>query len=107
MGKYAGALRKLYWDVFRTSYFNVLSTLVEDVLRTSVGNVPWQYMEDYMWTSIGRLLGKSSGRPRDVILRSWHGHVVYCVLALSSKLINVNAFDFNPYFPLKFTSNRI
>ena len=32
--------------------------------------VPWRYIEDHMGTSIGRILGASSGRPRDVILPS-------------------------------------
>ena len=33
-------------------------------------DVPWRYIEDHMGTSIGRILGASSGRPRDVILPS-------------------------------------
>ena len=32
--------------------------------------VPWCHIEDHMGMSIGRLLGTSSGRPRDVILPS-------------------------------------
>ena len=32
--------------------------------------VPWRYIKGHMGTSIGRLLGTSSGRPRDVILPS-------------------------------------
>ena len=59
-----------YGDVRRTSYFNVQRTSVEDVLRMSAGDVPWRYIEDHMGTSIGRLLGTSSGHPRDVILPS-------------------------------------
>ena len=42
-------------------------TLVGDVLRTSAGDVPWHYIEDHMGTSIGRLLGTSSGGPREAI----------------------------------------
>ena len=33
-------------------------------------DVPWRYIEDHMGTSIGRILGASSGRPRDVIFPS-------------------------------------
>ena len=36
----------------------------------SAGDVPWRYIDDHMGTSIGRLLGTSSGHPRDVILPS-------------------------------------
>ena len=68
--QYGNVRRMLLWDVLRTSYFNVLRAFVEDVLRTSVRDVPWRYIEDHMETSIGRLLGTSSGRPRDVILPS-------------------------------------
>ena len=60
----------LYWDVLRTSYFNVQRMSVEDVLWTSADDVPWRYIEDHMGMSIGRLLETSSRRPRDVILPS-------------------------------------
>ena len=62
IGQYWDVLRTLHWEVLRTSYFNAL--------WTSVGDVPWRYIEDDMGKSIGRILGTSSGRPRDVILQS-------------------------------------
>ena len=57
-------------DVLRTSYFNVQRMSVEDLLKTFEEDVSWRYIEDHMWTSKGRLLGTSSGHPRDINLPS-------------------------------------
>ena len=40
-------------DVHKTSVGGVLRKLHWDVLRTSVVDVPWYYIENYMGTSIG------------------------------------------------------
>ena len=79
IGWYGDLLREIHWDVLRTSYFSVLRTSAEDVLRTLLGEVPWRYIEDHMVTSIGRLLGTSSGRPRDVILSSGNSRHRLCL----------------------------
>ena len=87
-----------YEDVLRTSYFNALRTSVEDVLRTSVGDVPWRYVEDHIGTSIERLLGTSSGRPRDVILLS--GYLWLFNLFLNSQEINFT-FEYTKILGIK------
>ena len=86
MGTSSG--RMLRWDVLRTLYFNVQRTSVEDVLRTSAGDVPWRYIEDHMGTSIGRLLEKSLGRARVVILPSGWGLWTFCFI-LTTRFVRI------------------
>ena len=55
-GQYGDAVRTLHW----TSLGRHISTVV--------GDTPWHYIENHMGTFIGRVLGTSSGHPRDVSL---------------------------------------
>ena len=73
-----GILYRILWehpqDVTLRHPQDVIFQCSKDVGKESpqdiAWDVPWRYIEDHMGTSIGRILGASSGRPRDVILPS-------------------------------------
>ena len=56
IGQYGDVIRTLHW----TSLGRHISTLV--------GDTPWRCIENHKGTFIGRVLGTSSGHPRDVSL---------------------------------------
>ena len=66
MGTSAGCYIGSPQDVIFQSPKGVRRGHPQDIGR----DVPCSDIEDHMETSIGRLLGKSTGRPRDVILPS-------------------------------------
>ena len=58
-----------FWDVLRTLHQDVLRTSFLNILKVLVGTFPALHGEP-MGTSTERLLGTSSGHPRDLILPS-------------------------------------